>query len=498
MNNGLFTVVLGDTSLANMTAIDAPLFMQQNLQLRIWFSDGVNGSAALDPPQGLTPSPYAIFANSASNAVAATTATTAATAYGVSPNSIGSSAIQDGVIAAAKIASGQVVKSLNGLEDNVVLAAGNNVTITPSGQTVTIAATGGLSWLLSGNAGTTPGAEFVGTTDSQPLEFHVNGTRALLLQPDANGSGAPNIIGGSPANFVASGTVGAFIGGGGARNYQGKSHTNSVAGDLSVVGGGVDNAIEAEAIWSAIGGGANNTIEPNSIYSTIGGGFYNTINSGNSGSFIGGGYQNTNLPNSSYATIPGGLYNVATTGAFAAGYRAKATNEGAFIWADFTPFYDFYSANDNEFAVRCNGGVRFVTSTQMGQNVASVWLGPSGTTWFTISDKNAKKDIRPLDCQEVLEKLARVPVTQWHYKWESSSQPPNIGPMAQDFVGTFYPGRDDRSISTLEFDGVEIAAIQGLNKKLEERLKEKDAEVLALKHRLEGLERRVELLVDEK
>jgi len=32
--------------------------------------------------------------------------------------------------------------------------------------------------------------------------------------------------------------------------------------------------------------------------------------------------------------------------------------------------------------------------------------------------------------------------------------------MAQDFKAAFYPGRDHKSISTLEFDGVELAAIQ--------------------------------------
>jgi len=65
--NGLFTVVLGDTTLANMTAISGSTFAQPNLQLRIWFNDGANGFAALKPVQNLTPAPYAAFANSASN-----------------------------------------------------------------------------------------------------------------------------------------------------------------------------------------------------------------------------------------------------------------------------------------------------------------------------------------------------------------------------------------------------------------------------------------------
>ena len=67
VSNGLFTVALGDATQSNMTAIDAAVFNQPNLRLRIWFNDGVSGSLALDPPQNLTAAPYAIFANTASN-----------------------------------------------------------------------------------------------------------------------------------------------------------------------------------------------------------------------------------------------------------------------------------------------------------------------------------------------------------------------------------------------------------------------------------------------
>jgi hypothetical protein len=60
--NGLFTVLLGDTTLSNMLPIAASLFAQPNLQLRIWFNDGFNGSTLLSPAQRLTPTPYAAFA----------------------------------------------------------------------------------------------------------------------------------------------------------------------------------------------------------------------------------------------------------------------------------------------------------------------------------------------------------------------------------------------------------------------------------------------------
>jgi hypothetical protein len=102
----------------------------------------------------------------------------------------------------------------------------------------------------------------------------------------------------------------------------------------------------------------------------------------------------------------------------------------------------------------------------------------------------------PVDYQAVLSKLARVPVEQWNYKWEADGEVPNLGPMAQDFKGAFYLGRDDKSISTLEFDGVELAAIQGLNEKVETRsqnaensIRKLEAENAGLKQRLAALEK---------
>ena len=70
VSNGLFNVVLGDSTLSNMATIDASVLMQMNLQLRIWFDDGVHGFAALDPVQNLTPTPYAITAGALSGTVA--------------------------------------------------------------------------------------------------------------------------------------------------------------------------------------------------------------------------------------------------------------------------------------------------------------------------------------------------------------------------------------------------------------------------------------------
>ncbi len=71
VTNGLFTVVMGDATIANMEAISAALFNQPGLQLRIWFNDGTNGFAVLNPPQSLTPAPYAVYAANAGSVAAA-------------------------------------------------------------------------------------------------------------------------------------------------------------------------------------------------------------------------------------------------------------------------------------------------------------------------------------------------------------------------------------------------------------------------------------------
>ncbi len=116
---------------------------------------------------------------------------------GVANQAVGNAQLADGAVSGAKIASGQVVKSLNGLTDGLTLAAGSNVTITPSGNTLTIAAAGASNiWSLGGNAGTNANKNFLGTMDNQPLVIKTNNAEALRVNADgtvgigATGSGA--------------------------------------------------------------------------------------------------------------------------------------------------------------------------------------------------------------------------------------------------------------------------------------------------------------------
>jgi hypothetical protein len=106
------------------------------------------------------------------------------------------------------------------------------------------------------------------------------------------------------------------------------------------------------------------------------------------------------------------------------------------------------------------------------------------------SDRNAKENFTPLDPQSVLAKVAVMPVTEWNYK-DDDSDKKHIGPVAQDFQAAFgLDGSDDKHISVVDEGGVALAAIQGLDQKLNE----KDAELQALKQRNELLEARLDSL----
>jgi len=197
--------------------------------------------------------------------------------------------------------------------------------------------------------------------------------------------------------------------------------------------------------------------------------------------------------------VPGGLSNTASGNySFAAGRRAKADRLGCFIWADSTDA-DFACSFDNQFRIRANGGATF----QVDSSAANEWVRfkvnagnlietstdahlTIGGTWTNGSDRNRKENFAPVDSKEVLLRLSQLPITTWNYRAESPSVR-RLGPVAQDFYTAFGLGQDDKHISTVDADGVALAAIQGLHS----LLKEKDSLINQLKSQLTTLEQRI-------
>jgi hypothetical protein len=335
-------------------------------------------------------------------------------------------------------------------------------------------------WSLTGNAGTTPGTDFLGTTDDQPLEIHVNSSRALRIEPDAT---SPNIIGGSSGNMVTFGAEGATICGGGSSSYgnritddyctvgggegnqagddAGTSNdadgatvgggygnvadgpgatvaggTYNLAGGAATIGGGVSNsatgtqstvggggANDATADYSAVAGGTGN--QATGKCSTVAGGDHNHAT--DEGAAVAGGWNN--VASGDWAIVPGGAFNEAGGDySFAAGYHAKVSNpqqsgdddgdEGTFIWADASTDADFQSSGPNQFLIRASNGVG------IGTNVLSEQLTVAGNICATgsigaCSDGRFKKNVeRITDALATVGKLRGV-----RFDWRRAAYP---------------------------------------------------------------------------
>src|SRR5688572_27739741 len=88
----------------------------------------------------------AIFEDKFGNVgIGTTTPSSKLTVQGMIETTLGGYKFPDGTIQTTSLSAGQVVSSLNGLKGDVTLAAGANITITPAGNTLTIAATGALT-----------------------------------------------------------------------------------------------------------------------------------------------------------------------------------------------------------------------------------------------------------------------------------------------------------------------------------------------------------------
>jgi trimeric autotransporter adhesin len=535
----------------------APLWLEIGVR-----TNGVGAFATLSPRQALTPTPYAIYAESATSL-----------ANGVAIGGGAGNVIVPGVLDsfigggnANNILDGSMNSAISGGMGNVV-QGGAAFSFIGGGQNNRTFS--GLS-AIGGGQGNVVTNGTVGSTIGGGVMNANNASFATVAGGFANtASGVYAAIGGG-SNNVASGY--ASVVGGGDPNWA--------LGDFTVVLGGQNNI--ADGYNATVGGGANNHAAGN--FSTIGGGeqnlvtgFEGTVAGGTQNSAtaadsaVGGGYQNTasgqsatvgggfqNLASGQYGTVPGGYLSKATgLASFAGGSKASADHDNSFVWSDGAavfgdPFGFFHSSLPQQFRIQAGSGIEMDVAGSHGVNPAALFVNSGslngvglfvvqsnstdaavvinscgsrssstgggdiikgfgwtpggfgnpnqlvfevtvlgdvfGHSFTSISDRSAKENFVPVSPVKVLEKVSSLPISQWNF---IGGQPDvqHIGPMAQDFHDAFgLNGPDDKHISLTDEGGVALAAIQGLNQKLEDQLKSRDAAIQQLKARLETLE----------
>jgi hypothetical protein len=453
VSNGLFTLTVDFGS--------APFTNGSDRWLQIELRTGLGAFEVLSPRQKLTPTPYAITAGYVTGPLPSAglvgtygepvTFNNAANSF--SGNGAGLTALN-----ASQLTSGTVPDE----------RLGANVARTDQ------------VWLLGGNGSPAPGTYVLGAIDFRSFELRVNNVRALRIEPNINNESESNIVNmvaGSPVNAAGPGVRGATISGGGAERLITILQPNRVTGDFGTVSGGHGNT---SGIGGAVGGGRLNT--STNVFSTIAGGSMNL--SAGSYAAVGGGLNNTS--SGDYATVPGGIGNTASGDySLAAGRNASAGFQGSFVWAD-SQAGTFPALAQNQVNFRCAGGVRF-TSGSGAANQTLFWV-PGSASWTFTSDRAKKEGFKPVDSEGVLEKVAALPVTEWNYKGYPQR---HIGCTAQDFHAAFPLNDDNTTLNDADLHGVALAAIQGLNQKVERQrveLQQRESEIAEMKQQLHELE----------
>ena len=345
----------------------------------------------------------------------------------------------------------------------------------------------------------------VGTSNTFTADQSINGNltltgstnNTLTLQgnlSDSSGNQGANVIGGFggsssvTANSILGGVIGATIaGGGGFSTDFGKPVPNTITGNWGTVGGGFGNTA---GLFATVSGGQGNTAsggvamigggEANMASgptATVGGGTLNTASA--EGATVAGGGGNT--ASGIHAVVPGGFENTAAgNDSFAAGHYATANSDGSFVWSDLSLPAGLTDTGPNSFVARASGGFTFYTAS--GTSTGATLAAGSGS-WSSLSDRNTKANFNAVDGQAILSRLAALPIATWNYKAQPDSVR-HMGPTAQDFREAFGLGEDERHISTVDAQGVALAAIQALY----ETVTEQNQQIVDLRARLAHLE----------
>ena len=299
-----------------------------------------------------------------------------------------------------------------------VRPAGSSAWVAIQGRSKAISAPAaiGQCWSSTGDSGSDPAVNFIGTLDAQPFVVRTRNASSLRIEPSSVLSGGSpitaNLVGGSSANVAGVGVRGATIAGGGAipggdLGFNAEAG-NRVLGHYGAIGGGFANVVGGglgnpnASTHATVAGGDGNTASADRA--TVGGGQLNAA-TGSAASVLGG-ERNTAAGNRS--TVGGGSANCAGgSDSWAGGFRAKirrgsgsgaageacvgvppsgtsSGDEGTFMWAD-SESADFVSTGPDQFNVRARGGMGINTAPR-DPNVELTVRGRAGDAFGGNAD----------------------------------------------------------------------------------------------------------------
>ena len=279
--NGIFTVTLDYPAAASFDS--SPRFLQLTV-----------GNTVLSPRQEITSAPYAIRARNAT---------------------LANDSNKLGGIEADQYVTGQVVRSVNNLTNNVTLAAGANITITPVGNTLTIASTGGIGSFIDNSTVQQPTSNFNisgGGTVGGTLSANIVNSTTNFRIGGATVFSTPNsssVVAGLSANHATFSADSTFFG------YQAGAGTSSLFTPANTF-------IGSEA-GRTNSGGANNSFVGRQA------GLLNSSGSFNSFFGSGAGKSNTTASDNSFFGYESGLVNSTGTRNSFFGFQAGSSSINA-------------------------------------------------------------------------------------------------------------------------------------------------------------------------
>jgi Chaperone of endosialidase len=327
------------------------------------------------------------------------------------------------------------------------------------------------SWTLDGNAGI-PSGSYLGTADNTPVIIKSNTTTAAVFSP----FGHVQLAYSDPANGDYSTAIG--------------YHAGTAFAGSTMIGGNDDFA-------ASIRDSASRQF----IVANSGGVGINT-------SLAGDGFPlRDELTIAASPALPGSnadlSFETRTTSGYA-GFHFEAEPGGYFV---LHGLYNTGGALDYDNLLTVNYSHGFLGYFAFNGNTYSgpITVGnpgdgrgngayvSTGGVWTNASSKSFKEDFGSVDVSAVLDKLVALPIQTWFYK-SAHAEGPHMGPFAEDFAQHFGLGNDEKHISTVDESGVALAAIQGLNRKVENENAELRQQNADLRNRLDRVSARLDTL----